>query len=139
MKIIEIENSNLEILKKFLNSLNEEKENFKYFENRKLSAIENHIYTMILLENDNPVAYGHLDKENDKIWLGIVILKEYQNMGYGKKIMEHLISVAREKSIKLINLSVYKNNESAIRLYEKFNFRKTNSNDSSYFYEKIMF
>ena len=55
--------------------------------------------------------------------IGISVLKEYWGRGIATALLEKLISWAKEKGIKKINLDVFENNESAIKLYEKFGFK----------------
>ena len=55
--------------------------------------------------------------------IGISVLKEYWGRGIATALLEKLISWAKEKGIKKINLDVFENNERAIKLYEKFGFK----------------
>lgn len=57
--------------------------------------------------------------------LGIMVHKDYQNMGVGTALMEKLIDLA-DNWLRLvrIELTVYEDNLRAIRLYEKFGFEK---------------
>ena len=55
--------------------------------------------------------------------IGISVLKEYWGRGIATALLEKLISWAKEKGIKKINLDVFENNERALKLYEKFGFK----------------
>lgn len=55
--------------------------------------------------------------------IGISVLKEYWGRGIATALLEKLISWAKEKGIKKINLDVFENNEGAIKLYKKFGFK----------------
>ena len=55
--------------------------------------------------------------------IGISVLKEYWGRGIATTLLEKLISWAKEKGIKKINLDVFENNERAIKLYKKFGFK----------------
>ena len=55
--------------------------------------------------------------------IGISVLKEYWSRGVATVLLEKLISWAKEKGIKKINLDVFENNKRAIKLYEKFGFK----------------
>jgi [ribosomal protein S18]-alanine N-acetyltransferase len=46
----------------------------------------------------------------------------YRRQGVGKKLMEHLITVARENDVKNLTLEVRRSNLSAQELYQKFGF-----------------
>ena len=55
--------------------------------------------------------------------LGIVVAKEYQGKGIGTTIIQKLIDWAKANGVTTrIQLDTRKDNESAIRLYEKFGF-----------------
>ena len=57
--------------------------------------------------------------------LGITVKKEYWHLGAASALLTELIRFARESgALKAIHLDVYANNERAIRLYEKFGFRR---------------
>ena len=62
----------------------------------------------------------------------IVIDKEYQNMGYAKKIMDSIINDCVTNRCKNITLEVNINNKSAIRLYEKYGFKKISTRKEYY-------
>ena len=55
--------------------------------------------------------------------LGMGILPEYRGKGFGKEILEKAIKHAKEiNKIEKIELSVFENNENAIKLYKSFGF-----------------
>ena len=120
--ILEISQDNTMELVSFIKTLDEEQKSFRYFENRSLEALENHIFTCLLIYDDNAVGYGHLDAEDEIVWLGIVIKKEYQGKGLSKKIMKALMGKALEKRIENIHLSVDNDNIKAIKLYSGLGF-----------------
>jgi RimJ/RimL family protein N-acetyltransferase len=123
----------LHLLKIFSN--NTLSNHFRYFNkflssnNFPLNMIKNHIYTIIGTINNIPIAYGHIDFENN-YWLGICILNEYQNKGYGKQIMNHLLEFVNNNNINPLFLTVDNDNLNAIHLYNKFNFSIYQSNKS---------
>ena len=55
--------------------------------------------------------------------LSIAVRKRYWGQGIGSMLMKALIQYAKDNGIEIINLDVRKDNEQAIRLYEKFGFR----------------
>ena len=109
-------------LKRFISNCGKSKETFSYFEKRNLKVLENHVLTLLLFKNNEPVGYGHLDKEKETIWLGICIIEKELKKGYGKIIMKELLSFADKNKINL-NLSVFKTNIAAYKLYQKFGFK----------------
>lgn len=63
----------------------------------------------------------HITENKDLFINEISILKEYQNKGIGKSILENQLNENREKGIRTV-LQVFKNN-SAKELYEKLGFK----------------
>jgi GNAT superfamily N-acetyltransferase len=99
---------------------------FRYYARRPISIINNHLVTLVLISEENiPLAYGHLEKENNIVWLGIAVADSYQNKGLGKIMLSHLIETARFKLENTISLSVDKNNYIAQKLYRSFGFVQT--------------
>jgi ribosomal protein S18 acetylase RimI-like enzyme len=92
------------------------------------------LVTLLLIENDIPIAYGHLEPENNTTWLGICVLPEFSRKGYACKMMTALIDKAKKLNINSIYLTVDKNNERAINLYHKFHFCRLDSNENRYKY-----
>ena len=57
--------------------------------------------------------------------IGIMIHKDYQNMGVGTALMEALLDVADNWLMLIrVELTVFEDNKKAIHLYEKFGFEK---------------
>lgn len=135
---VSIDKKNRDILEDFLSSAGNSLQTFRYYDKRDINVTENHICTYILMENNRPIGYGHLDQENDIIWLGIAIIEAAQGKGYGKKMLVKLFEKATELDIKTINLSVDADNEKAIQLYKKngFVFQKT-INKTQFFQKKM--
>jgi ribosomal protein S18 acetylase RimI-like enzyme/sugar phosphate isomerase/epimerase len=129
LDILEISRSNSAKLTSFIKTLNEEQKAFRYFKNRSLEVLKNHVFTCLLMYNSEAVGYGHLDTEDNVVWLGIVIRKEFQGKGLAKEIMRVLINKAHEKSIESIHLSVDNDNERAIKLYKSFGFEVLRKKD----------
>lgn len=111
-------------LLRFVNDAGDSLKTFRYFSTRPLSVIENHITTVLLYENEEPVGYGHLDRDGESIWLGICVKYDKKGNGYGKQLMSKLIGDAKNNSVNLIKLSVDTENTNAIQLYHKFGFKK---------------
>ena len=122
LKFIYVDNSNIDALKFFLIALGTGKKYFRYFENRNLDVMSNHIVTLLLMNDLMPVAYGHLDEENGKVWLGTATAENMQGNGYGKMMIKRLLSEAQKKNIDTIHLTVDHENVKAQSLYKKFGF-----------------
>jgi ribosomal protein S18 acetylase RimI-like enzyme len=125
--IVEITDSNIDLLTIFLN--NNIPSTFRYFNKRTIDVLKNHIITIILIVDNLPVGYAHIDYDI-KHWFGICILDKYQGIGYGKKIMEYIFNHEKIKNIDKIYLTVDKINELAVNLYKKFNFYNIDEKDS---------
>ena len=54
--------------------------------------------------------------------LGIKILAQYCNQGLGKQLLEATIDLDKQKDYEMITLSVMKDNQRAIHVYEAFGF-----------------
>ena len=132
-----INNKNIYLLKEFIQ--NEKSENFRYYQNRNINVIKNHILTLILTnEMKNIIGYGHLDSEENKIWLGICVCENYRGKGYGKKIMNYILGFAKDNNLEKIQLTVDKNNLVAKKLYEKNNFIIEKENEKFFKMVKYM-
>ena len=135
-KIIKINKNNSHLLETFIAIAGKSLSTFRYFNQREITVIENHLCTYIIMEEDKPVAYGHLDKEDNIIWLGIAVSETSQGKGFGKIMLEKLIKFAEENDIPTIRLSVDADNKKAIQLYHKFGFRNIQEKQNIYFLEK---
>lgn len=77
----------------------------------------------VIRENGEVIAYGDLWYMFENCDLTkIAVKKEYRHQGYGKKMLKHLIRVAKQKGCEFMHLEVGVNNVDAIRLYEKNHF-----------------
>ena len=52
-------------VKQFLSNAGKSLETFRYFAKRPLSAMENHLLTLLALDGNTPIGYGHLDKDEN--------------------------------------------------------------------------
>lgn len=74
------------------------------------------------MEGEVPVAYGHLDREEGVVWLGIAVAQPDQGRGLGRLMMERLLEEGRRRRVATVRLSVDEGNRGAIRLYRSFGF-----------------
>jgi perosamine synthetase len=133
---IEIESNNKNILELLLKK--DISESFRYYKKRNINAIDNHLVTLILRIGSESIGYGHIDFENDKYWIGLFIVKEFQSKGYGKLILETLINKSNNFKLKEIYLSVDVTNNSAYNLYSKYNFEIIELLNDKYIMKKIL-
>jgi len=101
---------------------------FRYFDKREFSCLDNHILTNLYYVENDCVGYGHLDRDGENVWLGIMVLDNHVGKGYGNKIFESLINSTNSD----ISLSVDKINIKAINLYKKYKFVIFSENEYSY-------
>ncbi|MNQ76076.1 Acetyltransferase (GNAT) family protein [compost metagenome] len=122
IKLVDIDN--IDVLQEFVKNIGNSVKSFRYFSTRPLTVISNHLVTIVALNNNTPVGYGHLDKEGNVIWLGIAVSENNKGKGIGKLIMNYLIYFADAQIINEICLSVDTENTVAIGMYKKYDFQE---------------
>ncbi len=129
-----IGNQDLKLIETFLSVAGSSLNSFRYFNKRPLTVISNHIATVLLIKDNVPIGYGHLDKDSESVWLGVAISELMKGRGYGKMLIEYLLKIAKENKVNEVKLSVDRNNKDAIRLYGYFGFITTdNTNHNTQF------
>ena len=129
MNYININEDNIDLLVDFLYRNTNGQKSFRYFKNRKITAIKNHFVTRLFYLKNKCIGYGHLDKESDFVWLGIMVSDEERGNGYGGIIMENLIESSCNYSV---YLTVDKENKIAYNLYKKCGFLLESENEKYY-------
>jgi ribosomal-protein-alanine N-acetyltransferase len=132
-EIISINNENMFLINDFINNAGDSLINFRYFSERNLDVVKNHLHTCVILSNNNTIAYGHLDYEDENIWLGVAVAQNFRGNGLGKKIVMHLIKYASDNNLNKIKLSVDTSNNKAINLYKSLGFNFLERNDEKCF------
>ena len=122
MKFVQIKYPDLKLLEQFIAGAGSSLKSFRYFQSRSIDVIKNHLCTFLLLDEEKPVAYGHLDSENGIVWLGTAVSEKYVGLGLGVMMVNQLLSFAKQSNIKEIKLTVDDDNAAAIKLYEKSGF-----------------
>ena len=135
-ELLTVSEDDVEILKEFLHHAGDSLKSFRYFDSRGFDALKNHLVTLLLYRDGKPVGYGHLDKENSIVWLGIAVIETEIGRGYGKIVMDALLQKAEELRLEEIQLSVDKENLKARKLYEKYGFRLKEEKSEVVFYHK---
>lgn len=87
------------------------------------------IFLLVCLEDDN-IGIGNIsanskNRMKHKAALGISIKKEYWGQGIGQDLLTKLIKFSKKSGLEAIELKVRSDNERAINLYNKFDFKKT--------------
>ena len=79
-------------------------------------------HTLVYLDNDKIVGFIKYDVIYEKVELiYIFVCKQCRNKGIASKLLEHLVDKVSNKEN--ITLEVRVDNEAAIKLYNKFNFK----------------
>lgn len=79
----------------------------------------------IYMEKSNIIGFINYYDMYERFELSYIEVKEeYRNQKIGSKLIEHLIEIAKYKDVDNITLEVNINNIYAIKLYEKYGFKK---------------
>ena len=82
----------------------------------------NYLYYLIKFDN-NVAGYTGLHEENEKLFLSkLYILKEYRGKQIASKTFEFVESLAKQKKLKSVWLTVNRNNKHAIDVYKHRGF-----------------
>lgn len=124
-----------------------EEEEAKFLED--CSAAENSIF--LIAENEGEIIGTLLclgsgrKKIKHNTVLGMTVRPDFRNRGIGSRLMEHAVKWGKEnKTVKRIELHVFKTNDRAIHLYRKYGFviegekQKTICVNDNYINEYIM-
>lgn len=101
---------------------------FRYFNKRTIDCIESHILTILGVENDIPICYGHIEEN----WIGVCVLPSHQRKGLGMRIVRFLIQYATLEGLSYLRLTVDKDNTRAIELYKYAGFEVKDEQPSFY-------
>ena len=123
IKIDKMTVNDLEIIK---DNLEEDYDNFWNY-NILLQELKNEdsYYVVAKDEQNEIVGFAGVQFILDEADItNIVTQKKSRNCGIGTKLLEELIIVSKQKSIKNITLEVNENNKYALKLYEKLEFKE---------------
>lgn len=97
---------------------------FRYYARRDIdAALSRHIDTRVGYDAAGaPIAYGHLDYEDGRVWLGVCVIEDCVGRRYGSDMVRQLLAVADSREISAVHLAVDSSNVRARRLYERFGF-----------------
>lgn len=126
--LLEFEKKLIEYERKFTPNL--KKSDFNYY-NLKSYIINSEVSVVVAEEKNKLIASGYalirdnkLYKIPDKlIFLGFMyVIPEFRGKGINKKILDYLIAWGKNKGLNEFQLTVYAQNESAIKAYKKSGF-----------------
>lgn len=96
---------------------------------------------MLIAEFDGELAanagiypIGRFDRVKHKADFGVSVKKAYWGMGLGTIMLERMISIAREAGYEKLNLEVIAGNDSAVRIYEKYGFKRYGTEEKGFRY-----
>ncbi len=90
-------------------------------------------HCLVLVEDERTVGYGILSvAAGEAHILNLCIDPSYRSRGYGARMLDHMLAVARSAKVTEIFLEVRPSNETAISLYQKKGFRQIASRPSYY-------
>lgn len=101
---------------------------FRYFNTRTPDCIDQHTLTILGVENDQPICYAHIEDN----WIGVCVLPSHQGNGLGRRIVQFLIQYATLEGLTYLRLTVDKQNDRAIRLYQSVGFEIEDTQPSFY-------
>ena len=123
MNTVVVGNDNLYLLKEFIASLGEAGKTFRYFDTRDLTVLKNHLATLLFVgEDGTALAYGHLDKDGERVWVGIAVLPFAQGKSIGSKMMASLFNESDRLKITQLTAAVDEDNKASQALFKKFGF-----------------
>ncbi len=90
------------------------------------------IYIVLLKENDKEIPIGYIqlynyDSYHKRVALGIVLLKEFRRMGYGRQLLQVVENLSRELQLHQIYAEVVASNKYAINFFESSSFSHVSS------------
>ena len=100
-------------------------EKFQSLQAMLIQISEGYEYFLLEMEND-PVGYLSTQVRDNRMFLSkFYVLGEHRGKGIGKKAHEFILSLAVQKGLEGIDLTVNKENHLAISVYENFGFKRT--------------
>ena len=126
--MIEIVDMKLSDLNAIKNILTDEFDDFWNYEILKEELTNSSSKYVIAKEGNEIVGFAGLKIILDEAdIMNIVTRKSFRNKGIGSLLLKYLIKIANEQNLKSITLEVNQENNVAIRLYEKYEFKNIGS------------
>ena len=103
MEFVQVKYPDVKLLQQFIDEAGSSLKSFRYFQKRPLEVIKNHACTFLLVDDGEPVAYGHLDVSDEAtiashcgdgeqkpatekvIWLGVAVVERVQRAGRSER------------------------------------------------------
>ena len=97
----------------------------KYF---KFVVKNENVFYYKIFDNDNLIGSVHCEFADETMYLSLLVFPEYQNNGYGTKILEDIINCTLPLEFKNIEVAINDDNIPSVRLFEKVGFVRTSVN-----------
>jgi diamine N-acetyltransferase len=90
--------------------------------------IKSGLLYFLIKEDDAFIGYAGAQPKNDELFLSKLYIKSSKRgKGYGKKAIQFIEKLAKEKELSKVVLTVNKNNVNTIKAYERIGFRNVGS------------
>ena len=131
--LIKIEKMNLSHLDSIKDKLNTQFDTFWNYNILK-SELENPLSEYIVaIYNAEVIAYAGIWKALDEGHITNIVTRIDLRHNYiGTQMLKKIVEIAKEKNLKCVTLEVNENNENAIKLYKKFNFKEVGRRKNYY-------
>lgn len=122
---IEIRKMNMKDLESISNILTSDFDGFWTYDVFASELCSENSYYFIAIKENQIVGFAGIKIICDAAEvMNIVVRKSARNTGIGSLLLEHLLFETRTNGVTTVNLEVNSNNFAAIKLYEKFGFKK---------------
>lgn len=137
---------NIMLLENILNNLNDNfvprlSEKVENFDDYAKKLLNNAILYQIKKEGKNiGLLAFYINNETKISYLTLIVIKnQYQNFGFGKKLLELYENISKKEKMNILKLEVFNKNLKAINFYKKFGFnlQDKTSDESSYMIKKL--
>lgn len=75
VELIRLNVENIDLVNQFLKNAGSSLQTFRYFQKRNIDSVHNHLVTYVLKERNQVIGYGHLENEDNRVWLGISLIE----------------------------------------------------------------
>lgn len=108
------------------------KDKFKIRDNESLKNILlemlSESYTLVILESGCIIGYASykiVEKLTKVLWIDEIVIKEnFRNKGYGKRILNYIEKISKDKGCESIELSCWSFNKRAFKIYKHLGFEE---------------
>ena len=105
--------------REYISVLQQIRWHFSYYR----KEVRSGVYRLYLALNavDSPVGYGALFLQDNQLYVTECVTPEHRGQGYGRTILFHLISIARQEHLPLV-AEIWATNQNSIMLHARAGF-----------------